>query len=438
MPAELRDLGFLHLGRPESGVRRYGQLIADDGPRRRRTWSSTRPRRAAWTRARVDWPRWPPSSPTRRSLFMQWNRRGWGKHGGSLLRLMRFRRAYRGALVVTLHDIFERHGLRERYLAPDAWSLRWLGRVGRPRRGPLARSRWSGCAASSRPIACASSPTSSSVASWPLRPEEARARLGLADRRIVTLLGFVYGRKGHRYAVEAVPHLPEDVVMVYAGGPVAGRSFVHDLALAKAEELGLGDRFRITGYLSEEELETWIAATHLAILPFTDLSASGSMSSWIAAGKPMLVSDLPSVREYEPRAPGALHLFSPPEPLPLAAAIREPAGRAAARTPTRPCSGWPRSSAWSGRWSATWPWPGRRWPSVGPEGQLGTCDEHHWATGLARRRLPPDDRLSPGAVSRAAGRPCPCAPRAGRGPADRSARRPPSGGRSAAAGRGRR
>jgi hypothetical protein len=37
----------------------------------------------------------------------------------------------------------------------------------------------------------------------------------------------------------------------------------------------------------------------------------------------MLVSDLPSVREYEPRAPGALHLFSPTEPLPLAAAIRE-------------------------------------------------------------------------------------------------------------------
>jgi glycosyltransferase involved in cell wall biosynthesis len=111
--------------------------------------------------------------------------------------------------------------------------------------------------------------------------------------------------------------------MVYAGGPVAGRSFVHDLALAKAEELGLGDRFRITGYLSEEELETWMAATHLALLPFTDLSASGSMSSWIAAAKPMLVSDLPSVREYDARVLGALHLFSPPEPLPLAAAIRE-------------------------------------------------------------------------------------------------------------------
>ena len=253
---------------------------------------------------------------------MQWNRRGWGKHGGSLLRLMRFRRAYHGALVVTLHDIFDRHGVRERYLAPEAWSLRWLGRSAdrivvhsqvevERLRGiiPADRLRVIPHFVEHRELA--------------LSPEEARARLGLADRRIVTLLGFVYGRKGHRYAVEAVPHLPEDVVMVYAGGPVAGRSFVHDLALAKAEELGLGDRFRITGYLSEEDLEAWIAATHLAILPFTDLSASGSMSSWIAAGKPMLVSDLPSVREYELRAPGALHLFSPPEPLPLAAAIRD-------------------------------------------------------------------------------------------------------------------
>ncbi len=30
MAAELHSLGFLHLGRPESGVRRYGQLIADE------------------------------------------------------------------------------------------------------------------------------------------------------------------------------------------------------------------------------------------------------------------------------------------------------------------------------------------------------------------------------------------------------------------------
>ena len=253
---------------------------------------------------------------------MQWNRRGWGKHGGSLLRLLRFRHAYRGALVVTLHDIFERQGVRERYLALDTWSLRWLGRAAERIvvHSDIEVERLRGIIPAERLRVVPHFVERRQLA---LSPVEARARLGLADRRIVTLLGFVYGRKGHRYAVEAVPALPEDVVMVYAGGPVAGRSYVHDLAVAKAQELDLGDRFRITGYLSEEELETWIAATHLAILPFTDLSASGSLSSWIAAGKPMLVCDLPGFREYEARAPGALRFFSPTEPAPLATAIRK-------------------------------------------------------------------------------------------------------------------
>jgi glycosyltransferase involved in cell wall biosynthesis len=117
--------------------------------------------------------------------------------------------------------------------------------------------------------------------------------------------------------------MPDDAVMIYAGGPVAGRSYVYDLATSKARDLGLGDRFRITGYLSDEDLETWIAATHLAILPFTDLSASGSLSSWISAGKPMLVSDLPGFREYARRVPGAVNFFKPTEAWPLGAAISE-------------------------------------------------------------------------------------------------------------------
>ena len=64
---------------------------------------------------------------------------GWGKHG-SLPRLLHFRRAYRGALVVTLHDVFDRHGLRQRYLQADAWSLRQLGRTADLLR-PLADDR---------------------------------------------------------------------------------------------------------------------------------------------------------------------------------------------------------------------------------------------------------------------------------------------------------
>jgi glycosyltransferase involved in cell wall biosynthesis len=321
MAAELRNLGFLHLGRSESGVRRYGQLIADEARTRpgltlieaeagRVDESSEQLSRVTAELADSD------------VVLMQWNRRGWGKHGRSLPRLLRFRRAYKGALVVTMHDVFDREGLRQRHLQPDVWSLRWLGRTAdrvvvhsqievERLRGiiPVERIRVIPHFVEDRTLS--------------LTPDEARARLGLSDRRVVTLLGFVYGRKGHRYAVEAVPFMPDDAVMVYAGGPVAGRTFVYDLALQKAEELGLGDRFRITGYLDDEQWETWIAATHLAILPFTDLSASGSLSSWISAGKPMLASDLPGLREYGRRVPGALNFFGPAEPWPLGSAISE-------------------------------------------------------------------------------------------------------------------
>ncbi len=411
---ELRDLGFLHLGRPESGVRRYGQLIADAA--RSQPGLTIHEAEAG----RIDEGRSQLATVAAglsgaQVVLMQWNRRGWGKHGGSLLRLLRFRRAYRGALVVTLHDIFERQGVRERYLAPDTWSLRWLGRAAdrvvvhseievERLRGiiPAERLRVVPHFVERRQLA--------------LTPAEARARLGLADRRIVTLLGFVYGRKGHRYAVEAVPALPETSSWSTRAVPWRDAATCTTWPWPRRQELDLGDRFRITGYLSEEELETWIAATHLAILPFTDLSASGSLSSWIAAGKPMLASDLPGFREYE-------------------AAPRGPSASSARRSRRR----WPRPSATRSTVRSR-PGPGR--PAPGPGAGHATHPRALPGRGAGGPggpvRVVPF-RVAPRSaqVSRAAGRPCRCAPRAGRGPVGRSARRPRSGGRSAAAGPGR-
>ena len=134
-----------------------------------------------------------------------------------------------------------------------------------------------------------------------------------------------------------------------------------EVARQKAEELELGDRFRITGYLSEEEMGTWMAATHLAILPFTDLSASGSMSSWISSGKPMLVSDLPGTRAYARRMPDALHFFGPAgEPWPPCSASRAPSTWPNASGVPRSRSGLasvarslPRTCRCS-RWTAMW------------------------------------------------------------------------------------
>jgi glycosyltransferase involved in cell wall biosynthesis len=311
----------LHVGRPESGVRRYGRIVADgiaalpgvtlvqaDAGLLEGRRGGLGARGRTFADADVD------------VVAMQWNRRGWGKGPRSAYRFIDFRRAWDGPLVVTLHDVFERSLFRDRWLTPEVWSLRWLGRSADRlvvhSQVEVERLRPVVPAEKLRVI-----PHFVEERHLALGPAEARARLGVEGRRVVTLLGFIYGRKGHKPLVEAIPSLPPDVLVVYAGGPIAGRDLVLQTVRQRMRELGVEDRLRITGYLPEDEMEAWIAATHVAILPFRDLSASGSLSTWIASGKPMLVSDLPGFREYDARVPGALRIADLADPSGLAAAI---------------------------------------------------------------------------------------------------------------------
>ena len=47
---------------------------------------------------------------------------------------------------------------------------------------------------------------------------EAKRNLGLEGRRVVTLFGFLAAKKGHSLALDAMPFLPSDVTLLFAGG----------------------------------------------------------------------------------------------------------------------------------------------------------------------------------------------------------------------------
>jgi glycosyltransferase involved in cell wall biosynthesis len=154
-------------------------------------------------------------------------------------------------------------------------------------------------------------------------PIAARRELDLEGRRVITLLGFLFSRKGHRLLLRAVPLLPKDVTVILAGGsPPGAESFRHEIEAA-IDAASLRDRVRITGFLSDADLHRCIAATNLAVCPFVNASASGSLSTWFAAGKPVLASDLPLMHEYNALAPGAINVFAPYTPPALARAITE-------------------------------------------------------------------------------------------------------------------
>src|SRR5207249_8449146 len=67
--------------------------------------------------------------------------------------------------------------------------------------------------------------------------------------------------------------------------------------LALAERRGVGGRFRITGYLAEEQVPAVFGATDLLLAPFLEVSGSASLALGQAYGCPILASDLPPLQE---------------------------------------------------------------------------------------------------------------------------------------------
>jgi|SRR5579859_5111437 len=149
----------------------------------------------------------------------------------------------------------------------------------------------------------------------------ARQALGMGGERVVTLQGYLYPNKGHQLLAQALPQLPPEVKVVFAGGPSAGQDDYLRHLQQTSQALGVADRLCITGYLPDEALRLHLAASDLAVCPFSVVSASSSIATWISEARPILASDLPQMAEYNEWAPGAVRTFRPYEAAALAAAI---------------------------------------------------------------------------------------------------------------------
>ncbi len=156
-----------------------------------------------------------------------------------------------------------------------------------------------------------------------ITPEVARVSLGLEGFKVVTLQGFIVGRKGHKLLIEALAKLPPDIKVIFAGGTAPNTQKLLEDLLKLAEAKGVRERLVVTGYLSDEDLERCLMASHLAVCPFEVISASGSLSTWISLARPILASDIPQIEEYNTIEPGAIKIFNPYTAEALAEAIQE-------------------------------------------------------------------------------------------------------------------
>ncbi len=155
------------------------------------------------------------------------------------------------------------------------------------------------------------------------------AAAGTVDPEPVPVLGvfgFVYPGKGHRQVVRAAAALrragmPAQVRVL--GGAAPGHDNEVDVLLRTSRARGVP--VEVTGRVPEDVLRPALRRVAVPVVAHRNVSASGSLNSWIAAGRRPLVRDSAYAREMADLRPGTITLFDDSSLVPtLEAALLSP------------------------------------------------------------------------------------------------------------------
>ncbi|MFZ1023461.1 MAG: glycosyltransferase family 4 protein [Thermoplasmata archaeon] len=133
---------------------------------------------------------------------------------------------------------------------------------------------------------------------------EVRRMLGIEGKRILAFTGRLVPHKGLEVVLRALPDLPSDIVFLVIGsGPRLG-----DL-VRLARRLNVTERVRFCPAVSDEDLPKYLSCADLFVFPSQNrLEGFGlAVAEAMAIGLPVLVADMPGVREViEPGKEGLL------------------------------------------------------------------------------------------------------------------------------------
>lgn len=154
-----------------------------------------------------------------------------------------------------------------------------------------------------------------------VRMSEAREKLGLPpDKKIVLYTGHLYNWKGADILAGAAQYLPENVEIYFVGGTTK------DVEKFKKRYLAV-QNIRVTGHKPYAEIPFWLKAADILVIPNSGKEAISrhwtsplKMFEYMASRKPIVASDLPSIREVLNKNNAVL--FTPDDPVAIAEAIK--------------------------------------------------------------------------------------------------------------------
>lgn len=154
-------------------------------------------------------------------------------------------------------------------------------------------------------------------------PEAARKELGFPrDARIVGYAGHLYEWKGAHILAQASEYLEDGTLVFFLGGTETDLKHFRELCSAKHYR-----RVRILGAVAPDKVPLYLAAADVLVLPNsgkTDISRFHTsplkLFEYMAARRPIVASDLPSLREILDESTAIF--FVPDDPLSLSKKIK--------------------------------------------------------------------------------------------------------------------
>lgn len=163
----------------------------------------------------------------------------------------------------------------------------------------------------------------------PLQPPALRP--GWADHPTIGVLGFIYPGKGHHRVIAAATGTGARVVVI--GGPSPGHEGLVEQLHAQARAAGV--ELIVTGRLSEPALHAAALAVTVPVAAYATLGASGSLMTWISAGRRPVTTSGAYADELAGRWPGSL-LLAGDLGVGLRTALADPSSTWSAGPPDRP------------------------------------------------------------------------------------------------------
>jgi glycosyltransferase involved in cell wall biosynthesis len=145
------------------------------------------------------------------------------------------------------------------------------------------------------------------------------------DTRTIVYAGHLYPWKGPATLIRALALVPEARLKIVGGHP--GRDSNAEAIRSLARDLGVFERVELSGFLPHAQVASAIVGAAAGVAPLPDNPMSRYFTSplklyeYMAAGVPIVASDLPAIREVLRHGHNAL-LVPPDEPAALAAALQ--------------------------------------------------------------------------------------------------------------------